>query len=440
MNLNPEFQRQLYLEASPARLTGVPLVLGTIFTFTYFIDGDRLGNLTAKTALTLFMLASLLWGARQTVDSIMDEYREHTWDVQRLSALGPWEMTWGKLLGSTIMVWYSGAFCLLTYSLASSADQQLHLLFFYCICAALLVQSAGLLFGLLAVQRGQTKGGPIFVLAIIGFLLIAPRLTDLSQVRYYTQTLSMVDWYGISIDSGQFHRISLLLALFWCNIGNYRLFAQALGISTLPWAWFGFMLFAIVYLGGLIPNASYPFSLASFAVCVALTYVGILVERNDAMRIKRVLTYFSERNWLRFGEELPVWFVSLVMILPFAFWLSFNEQPLRQLGITFNFHFYPLAITLILLRDCAIYLYFLYGQNPQRAFNLTLLSGVLLYGVLPGIFKAIGQNGLAALFFPLWAESAMGALICAALQTGIMLNLLYQRWRLKAAAVLGESL
>jgi Na+/H+ antiporter NhaA len=49
MNLNPEFQRQLYLECSPARLMGIPMVLGIIFTLSFFIDNHNLGSATANT-------------------------------------------------------------------------------------------------------------------------------------------------------------------------------------------------------------------------------------------------------------------------------------------------------------------------------------------------------------------------------------------------------
>lgn len=424
MNLNPEFQRQLYLECSQARFIGVPMVLGIIFTFSYFIDGYQLSHATASTALTLFMLITLLWGARQTVDSIVEEYRDRTWDIQRLSALGPWEMAWGKLFGSTIMVWYGGAICLLVYSLASDNLVTLPLLVFYSISAALLVQSGSLMLGLLAVQRGQNKSGSIFIIAVIGFLSIAPWLTEVSGQAL---PLSTTIWYDHAFISHQFHQISLLLALFWCGVGNYRLMTQELGMRTQPWVWLGFSVFLTIYLGGFMPSSSYSFALAAFAVCSSLTYIGVVVERNDAMRIKRLLTYFSTANWQRGLEELPIAWLTFVLTIPAALALSFSEHPLRQFSL--HFHFYPIAMVLIMLRDCCIYLYFCYGKNPQRAFILTLVTGVLLYGIVPGIFNAMGQSNLAALFFPLWADSAGGALICALLQSGLVLSLLYRRWK-----------
>lgn len=428
MNLNPEFERQLILECSQARLVGAPAILGAVFTLTYFMDDYRLGYLTAQAALTLFMLITLLWGTRQSLDSIVEEYRDRTWDTQRLSALGPWQMSWGKLLGSTSMVWYCAGICLLVYALATDNPASLPLLFFYAIGTALLVQSAGLLLGLLAVQRGQLKTGSILALALVGFIVVAPQLTDLSSVTHYLPGMAQTRyWYSIAVDAEHLHQFSLLCALFWCMMGNYRLLAQDLGLRNLPWAWLGFTLFLVIYLGGFIPSSSYSFSLAAFAVCSVLTYIGVIVERHEPMRIKRLLEYWRQANWQRVGEELPLSALSFTLSLPFALFLSFQEQRFAWLDL--SLHSYPLAIALLVLRDCALYLCFCYGKNPQRAFSLSLLSAALLYGVLPGLFSAIGMTSISALFFPLWADSAFGALICAVLQCALILSLLYRRWR-----------
>ncbi len=428
MNLNPEFKRQLILECSQARLVGAPIVLGAVFTLTYFLDDYRLGNITEQAALTLFMLITLLWGTRQSLDSIVEEYRDCTWDIQRLSALGPWQMAWGKLLGSTSMAWYCAGICLLVHALATDNPAALPLLFFYAIGTALLVQSTGLLLGLLAVQRGQLKTGSILILVLVGFIVFMPSLTDLTDTaNYLPDNLQISSWYNLTVNAHTLHQISLVFALFWCVMGNYRLLAQDLGLRNLPWAWLGFTLFLIVYLGGFIPSSSYSFSLAAFAVCSVLTYVGVIVERHEPMRIKRLLDYYRLANWRRVGEELPLSALSFALSLPFAIFLSFQEQRFAWLDI--SLHAYPLAIALLVLRDCAIYLFFCYGKNPQRAFSLGLLSAALLYGILPGLFGAVGMTGVSALFFPLWADSAFAALAFAALQCVLILRLLYQRWR-----------
>jgi hypothetical protein len=428
MNLNPEFQRQLILECSQARLIGAPVVLAALFTLTYFLDNYRLGHFTAQSALTLFMLITLLWGTRQSLDSIVEEYRDHTWDTQRLSALGPWQMAWGKLLGSTSMVWYCASICLLVYTLTADNVTALPLLFFNIIGTALLVQSAGLLMGLLAVQRGQLKTGSLLILILVGFVVAMPPLSDLTDTaNYLPDTLQNRSWYSLTVNAQALHQFGLVCALFWCMVGNYRLLAQDLGLRNLPWAWLGFTLFLVVYLGGFIPNSSYSFSLAAFTVCSLLTYIGVIVERHDPMRIKRLLDYQRQGNWRRIGEELPLAVLSFALSLPFAIFLSFQQQRFAWLDI--SLHTYPLAIALLVLRDCAVYLFFCYGKNPQRAFGLSLLSAALLYGILPGLFSAIGMTGISALFFPMWADSAVTALACSLLQVSIVLSLLFKRWR-----------
>jgi hypothetical protein len=180
-------------------------------------------------------------------------------------------------------------------------------------------------------------------------------------------------------------------------------------------------------LGGFIPNSSYSFSLAAFTVCSLLTYIGVIVERHDPMRIKRLLDYQRQGNWRRIGEELPLAVLSFALSLPFAIFLSFQQQRFAWLDL--SLHTYPLAIALLVLRDCAVYLFFCYGKNPQRAFGLSLLSAALLYGILPGLFRAIGMTGISALFFPMWADSAVSALACSLLQVSIVLSLLFKRWR-----------
>lgn len=423
MNLNPEFQRQLYLECSQARLIGIPSVLGIVFVFTYFMDDKHLGDTSSKTALILFLLISFIWGARQAVDSIMEENRERTWDTQRLSALGPWEMTWGKLCGSTVMVWYGGIICLLIYALSTGNQAGLSALIFFCIGSALLVQNGSLLLGLLATQHHQSKSGSILLFAIVVFFAISPAFIELTDFASHSKSATTHLWYGFIIDSTRFYQVSLLLAIAWCAIGNYRLMAQELGLRTQPWVWLGFSGFLIFYLGGLLPSSIFSLELATFLVGSGLTYIGVLVEPNDPMRIKRFVTYLFQGNRQRALQELPIWWLSFGFTLPAGALLSLSGEPASDFSDML--HFYPLAMALILLRDCGIYLYFSYGKNPQRALSLTLLSGVLLYGVIPIMLHT---SWLAAAFFPLWAESTTTAVSFALLQAGIILHLLYRRW------------
>jgi hypothetical protein len=435
MNLNPEFQRQLNLEFSPARLAGVPLVLAVVFTLTYFLDGYRLANASAQTALALYLLIVLFWGARQAVDSVLEEQRNRTWDTQRLSALGPWAMSWGKLFGSTLVVWYGGVICLAVYGMAAENRGALPWIYSYALGGGLALQNVSLLLSLLALRQGRSNSGSIVALAMLLAFIAGPWLMALSfdrgeDARHF-QAGPAVAWYGIAVSGNAFHLLNISLALFWCGTGNYRLMAQELRIRAVPWVWLAFALFSIAYAGGFIPPSKhYPgyFCLAAFGICIVLTYLGVLVEPHEPMRIKRLVTYAERQNWRRAAEELPLWCVTLLLALPFALLLSVAE--VLPLGASDgDMHFYPVPIVLLLLRDTGILLFFSYGKNPQRAFSLTMLYALLLYGVIPGIFTAAGATAFAAVFFPLWAGNAGMAIFFAGMQAALVLSLAYRRWR-----------
>ncbi len=427
MNLNPEFQRQLYLEFSQARLIGVPLILGVIFALTYLLDDYHFATVTTQSALGLFLIMVSFWGARQAVDSVLDEQRSHTWDTQRLSALDPWTMVCGKLLGSTLVVWYGGIICLIVYGLSAPNASNFFWVCSYAITSGLLVQSVSLLLSLIALRKGQISSNSVIIgLAIIAAFTIGSWIMPLSQDSQSLQDTPNATWYGLDTTVQLLTLVSVCVALFWCVVGNYRIMAQELRIRTLPWVWSAFAVFLIVYAGGFIPSDELGnnFYAIAFCICLTLSYLVAFAEHHEAMRIKRLFTYIAEENWLRSAEELPLWCVTFVLAVLLAVPLLFAKPESID-----DLHIYPVSVLLLLLRDIGIFLFFNYGKNPQRAFSLTLLYMVLLYGVFPGIFTAADQQWLVALFFPLLAQNMGLSVVYSLAQGALIWYLLYKRWQ-----------
>src|SRR5262249_49910404 len=97
--MNPELQRNLWLEASPFRLT---LIAGLVLLALAAVSVAPRGlGSTSGVALGLYWFFAVLWGTRSAALSVVAEIRERTWDSQKLSSIGPWEMVWGKLFGAT---------------------------------------------------------------------------------------------------------------------------------------------------------------------------------------------------------------------------------------------------------------------------------------------------------------------------------------------------
>ena len=97
--MNAEFRRSLWLELSMHRLIAMPVALALVLALVYAMSDDPWESI----AVTAAWIGSALlgrWGVRSTAESVGDEMRARTWDAQRMSALGPWSMTWGKLFGA----------------------------------------------------------------------------------------------------------------------------------------------------------------------------------------------------------------------------------------------------------------------------------------------------------------------------------------------------
>ena len=117
MKTNPEFLRQIWLQFSLPRLilTPVLLLLGAYAVYTSSDSADGGVRNLIIASLGAFCVLVFLFGSYSVGMSISDEIQEKTWDQQRMSALTPWSMTWGKLFGAASFAWYGGLICLLIY-------------------------------------------------------------------------------------------------------------------------------------------------------------------------------------------------------------------------------------------------------------------------------------------------------------------------------------
>jgi hypothetical protein len=433
MNLNPEFRRNLWLELTPYRLVGMPLILGCLFFLAYTLDGNRYGVGVANTALVLFGLLAFLWGTRLASEALTAEIRDHTWDSQRMSVIGAWSMTWGKLLGSTIYPWYGALLCLLVYltsqpTLGLSVIKTTVLL----LGSGLLGQAIGLLSSLQAIRKNQRYGR----FQTTAFLVLGAGCA-VSVVSWpFDESMSLF-WYGRYYPDNLFVLVSLVVFLAWAVFGIYRLIRAELQLRSLPWAWGLFVLFLMSYVAGFYGEDSWltgqsvwqPRLLSAFLIALVLAYGAIFSERKDPVAFRRLLQYFGQREWRRAMESFPLWLSTLPFVVLSCAVLVVVVLTSGPGEVVVRGAVPAVAMVFFLLRDLGIVLFLNLGRNPKRADMLTILFLALLYGIIPTILAALGLDRLAGLFWPTQGVSVEIILPAALLQAVAMFCLMVRRWR-----------
>jgi hypothetical protein len=433
MNINPEFRRNLWLELTPSRMVGMPMILGILLFLSYILDDKQYAGGVANSALVLFCLLTYLWGTRLASEALISEIRDHTWDGQRMSVIGPWSMTWGKLIGSTIYPWYGALICMLVYltsepSLGLSRIETAVLL----VGSGLLGQSIGLLSSLQAIRKNQRYGR----FQTTAFLVLGAGCAVSVLSWPYSESAGVV-WYGRYFPDNRFVLTSLVVFLAWSVFGIYRLIRAELQLKSLPWAWGLFVLFLMSYFAGFPgdgnwePGQSLALQrlLSAFIVALALAYGAAFCERKDPVAFRRLLQQLGHRDWGRVMETFPLWLSTLPFVVLSCFVLVAVELATGPVEGVKGLAVPTVAMGLFLLRDLGIMLFLNLGRVPKRADMLTILCLTLLYGVIPTILAALDLDLLTALFWPIQGVPGAILLPAAFCQVVVVSWMMVRRWR-----------
>ena len=417
MSLNPEFQRNLLLEWSLHRMT---VIGGTIAALFVLAGVFGTNNIVANIALFVFLLTTVLWGAHRAGDAILDELRERTWDSQKMSAIDPWVMTWGKLFGATVMPWFAGSISLIVYFIEREGPTPIERLqmILFCIVGAILVHSLSLIGALVGTHLDKFGKSTLGTWASVGALaLLAIYFAN------YLRSDDIVMWYGASYDRFDFLTVSAISLCAWMIFGAYRLMCTELAVTTLPLGWVAFLVYLIVYFSGVYLLPSWPMlrtlslvGAISLMICGGSSYVAAFALYRDPLTFRRLSTYARKRNWRRFFEEVPVWmvsmsvaFVAVVVCIGLHFGPGHSEIFLENLG------FSALVIWLLPLRDILILYFFTYGFSKRRVETSTIICLAMLYWLLPSIIESIGLVKTSWLLRPPMEDRPLlsATIICA---------------------------
>lgn len=434
MIANPEFKRLTWLELTPHRLLALPVMLALIFTLLA-LGAEHPYPAVATAALVIFALLCPLWGARLAVESVSEEIRDKTWDTQRMSALTPWELTIGKLLGSNVFTWFGGGLCLLVYAVADSrAGFTIPTLTVLGLVVGLtlLVHSLSLFLTLLAVRRNREPRSSIGLLSLLAILYISSPLLIMARPEY-----RIIEWYGLPLDRLDLILWSLWIFAAWMIVAAWRVMCEAMQERTTPAAWLAFAAFLSLYLAGFVgPSAtdsamSGPNRLlaVAFAVTLSMSYLAMWWDAKDSVSVRRFLRLWNLSDHRRLAEEMPCWLATLIPALAIAVLLIPGGGFTLPIGRTIHATGWTaIALLLYMLRDAGVLYLCCLNPGSRRGESTALFYLGLAYLVIPWLLKMAGLDAAFKLALPPAFENPFGAIAILLLHIVAVAYFIRRRW------------
>lgn len=460
--MNPELTRHLRQEAGFRRLLAMPLLVALVLWAVSVTQGSI--NLMDDVCYFGIGLLLIVWGGRLAADSLLGEVANRTWDSQRMAALGPWQLTSGKLFGATVFVWYSAAIVFVLGVLWAQADpwRAGRLMI-----TGLFVQAITL-FGSLLIYRMTPNSTRLQtpLAQSVGIMLALPFLLADQIPGWISTTLAQIPFmklFGWPISPLDFLVILQLSISAWAVWGVSRLLRAELQVKAVPWVWGLFLAFAIALGSSLEPQLVQPDRqlmpgllepltrlFLAFLLVVGLTYLAAFFTPKDLIRLRHLWQTARAKRWRRALELCPAWIVAvfvlgvLAMVLS-TLWLgvalgdpdsdaAIVERTFVAAQIRPNL---VLAILGFVLRDIALIYYLTTGADAERGHFTALVALAVLHAVLPivaGSFDPwLGNRTVATVIEPIFRPQQgldpLWTFLPAVLQAALAWFALVAKWR-----------
>ena len=403
--MNPELQRNLWLEASPFRLVLIAGLLLLVFAATSAAPSGL--ATTSSAALGLYWFFAVLWGTRSAGLSVVSEIRERTWDGQKLSSIGPWEMVTGKLFGATAANWFGALLCLLFVLGFNWHDQGPAGAISYgviLLALGVFAQAVALLSSLMLIRR-QTGNWRLdtFLCQVAGIGAAFTYYSLWSSIPAFEHSgTQSIAWWGHDFNLSGFHLVSLLLFLGWALVGCWRAMRAELRFANGPYVWLAYLFYGAVYSAGFESWIGHQVALPAEATASKLALAGmtllasvysmVFLEPKDPVRLRWLGEQLRAGHLYRAFLALDCWMLSYAttLVVGLILALSWAAGPLSLI---------VLAILGLLTRDVAIFV-LLGGKAGGRGEFAALAILGALYLLLPMILAGLGMRGLDFLFLP----------------------------------------
>jgi hypothetical protein len=407
--MNPELQRNLWLEASPFRLVLIAGLLLLVFAASSVAPAG-LGT-TSGAALGLYWFFAVLWGTRSAALSVVAEIRERTWDGQKLSSIGPWDMMLGKLFGATAANWFGALLCL-PFILVPAVEREgpVSALAYGLILLALGVfaQTVALLSSLVLIRRNSGNWRlDAFLCQVAGIAAAFSYYSLWSSISAFERSgTRSVSWWGHDFNLGSFHLVSLLLFLAWALTGCWRAMRAELRFANGPFVWLAYLFYLAVYSAGFeswisqrvnmsINLEGIPSKLALAGVTLlASTYSMVFLEPKDPVRLRWLGEQLRAGRAYKAFLTLDCWMLSYAAAMAVGLLLAMVLAG-SNMGLTLM----VLAVLGFLTRDVAIFVLGRTIAGERGDFAALAFLGAL-YLLLPMILSGLNLRALDFIFLP----------------------------------------
>jgi hypothetical protein len=441
--MSPELKRNLWLEFTSSRVILMTSVLGLVAIAIYLISGRHFGPL-GPIGVAGFVFITIFWGSRNAARSVIGEIRERTWDFQRLSAVTPVSMTFGKLMGATSYTWYGGLLSLViaTPGLVRTMDPGEVPATLALLIATGLLAHAVALGSALATARRRRADARLSVLPhqAAGLIAaVAPGWLIGSFGRsnpFDFGNLREITWYGAEHGALEFSVVATLAFALWAVVGCWREMRLELMESNAPIVWPAFLVFLAVFLAGFGDGAatSYAFG-GRLAAGLALAYAGVhvatmialLVEPKNNVELRALGTAAKEGRVARVVLGLPSygWAFLGAAILATALVLVGPDRAQRFMVASGPLAFAALGF---LARDIGVFHFFHAKPRQMRGDFAGLVTLAVAYALGIAIASSIDEPAFTALVAPTFDAPAW-TLVLPWLQAAAVWTLAIARFR-----------
>lgn len=456
MIFNPEFQRNLWLEFSPFKLVAAPvmvLCMALFFAEASFQEHWQ-GRVLVASVIAYFGVV-FLWGNYAAASSAPGEGKGNTWDFQRMSSLGPWELMCGKLFGATSFVWYFGFLLLALIGFCHYAVQaqtppealaeQWIPGWLYFVLVLIFSGVAGHAAALLiSLYNFRYQKSSIIGAAFIGFFVSVSMFfhaIQLEKIETAGTPDAQVMWYAWHVPESIFIVCSIVFFMFWIIMGAQRMMREELQYKNTPVMWVLFCATTAIYVAG--TNFNLPHDLIgneklasvrlflSYVFILAMSYLIMFSEAGNLSKYKRWAFHLKQRMWAKSFEHMPAWCAALVLlVLPLL--IAGNISGINHGAAVGEIISFSVALLLFAVRDGLVVHALLLGKDATRTRFKLIFYYAMAYGILPALCLITYQNDLlsgAPMFFPTYGADIFWSL--AAVIIEVLIALLFLLFKLQ---------